>query len=258
MVKQRIIPKFLLQEGRLVKGARFHEHFRVAGNPVTTAQVYDSYGVDEMIFLDIQASIKGRQALLETVERVAAQVFMPLTAGGGVQTLEDVNAMLRAGADKVATTTAAAETPEFIREAARIFGDQCMTVGIDYKEVAPGEFRVFTHGGTRMTEWRPLDLAKRVQDCHCGEILLCSIDRDGAMRGYDLEMIQKALEVIEVPLIASSGAGNLGHCLEAIRTGVSAVAVGSMFLFSDNSPIKLRSYLHSQGCHVRASTSSRN
>ncbi len=257
-VKQRIIPKFLLRDGKLVKGTRFHENFRLAGNPVTTAKVYDSYGVDEMIFLDIQASVDGRRLLVSTLENVASQTFMPLTAGGGVQTLEDVNSLLRAGADKIAVTTAAVQNPQFIHRAAERFGDQCMTVGIDYRRVSPGVYRVFTHGGTQMTDLDPIDFAQRIEDCHCGEILLCSIDRDGVMQGYDLDMMARAQEVLSVPLIISSGAGNLTHCLEALSTGVSAIAVGSMFLFTDNSPIKVRSYLRSHGVNVRASASSRN
>ena len=183
---------------------------------------------------------------------------MPLTVGGGVRTIEDVNRLLRAGADKVAVTTAAFEQPGFIRDAARTFGDQCMTVGIDYKAVANGVQRVFTHGGRQQTEHDPVEWALRMQDAHCGEVLLCSIERDGTMQGYDLDMIVKANELLEVPMIASSGAGNLQHCLEAMNTGVSAITISSMFLFTDNSPIKTRSYLRSKGCDVRASATSRN
>jgi cyclase len=258
MVKKRIIPKFLLRTGQLFKGVRFQENIRVAGNPVTTAQVYESYGVDEMLFLDTEASVEGRQSLIHVVEAVAEQVFMPLTVGGGVRTLADVNDLLRAGADKVSVTTAAVEIENFICEAGRRFGDQCMTVGIDYREVAPGIRRVFTHGGRQVTELDPLEFAMRMQDSHCGEIVLCSIDRDGTMRGYDIEMLQKASELLKLPIVASCGAGNLDHCLAAFGAGASAITVSTMFLFTDNSPIKVRSYLCSKGLHVRASSSSRN
>ena len=213
MLKKRIIPKFLIKDGRLVKGVRFHENFREAGNPVTTAKVYDSYGVDEIIFLDINASLEGRKTVSDIIERVSQEVFMPFTAGGGVRTLEDVNCLLRAGADKVAINTAAVQSPDFVKAAAVSFGDQCITVSIDYKEVAPGIFRVFSHGGYNMTEKEPVEWALRMQDHCCGEILLTSIDRDGTMSGYDIDMINKLSSQLEVPLIASSGAGNLKDCI---------------------------------------------
>lgn len=258
MVKRRIIPKFLLEKRQLVKFVRFTENRRLAGNPVSTAKVYNSYGVDEMIFLDILASVEGRNSLIEVVREAAAEIFMPFTVGGGVRCLEDVNALLRAGADKVAVTTAAVETPEFIRRAAASFGDQCITVGIDYREVSPGVHRVFTHGGRKATGLDPIDFALRMQDQHCGEVLWSSIDHDGAMSGYDLELIQEAAERLDVPLVASGGCGSLEHCRQAFATGASAITISSMFLFSDNSPIKARSYLRSQGLEVRASASSRN
>jgi len=258
VLKQRIIPKFLLRGGRLCKGVRFHENFREAGNPVTTAKVYDSYGVDELMFLDIEATLQSRAATAHVIEEVSKHVFMPFTVGGGVATLEDVNRLLRAGADKVSVNTAAVETPGFVKEAAQRFGDQCITVSIDYKEVEPGVFRVFTHGGHRRTDLEPLDWARRMQDASCGEILLCSIDRDGTMSGYDVDMVRRGAEVLNVPLIASSGAGSLQDCIDCLQAGASAVAISSMFLFTDHSPIKVRSYLWSKGVPVRASTSSRN
>ena len=258
MVKQRIIPKFLLDGGRLVKGVRFHEDFRQAGNPVSTAKVYDSYGVDELIFLDIAASVGSRLALIEVVQRVSKEVFMPMTVGGGVRTVDDIAQLLRAGADKIAITTAALENPEFVREGARRFGDQCITVGIDYREIAPGVHRVFSHAGRQQWDTDPVDWARRMEDAQCGELLLCSIDRDGTMSGYDLDMIERVMEAVNVPIIASSGCGSLQHCLDAFATGVSALAISSMFLFTDHSPIKVRSYLRSKGVHVRANSSSRN
>ncbi|MEW5743975.1 MAG: imidazole glycerol phosphate synthase cyclase subunit [Nitrospirota bacterium] len=258
MVKKRIIPKFLIKDGRLVKGVRFHENFREAGNPVTTAKVYDAYGVDELIFVDIQASVESRATVVDIIERVSEEIFMPFTAGGGVRTLDDVNNLLRAGADKVSVTTAAVENPRFIKEAASRFGDQCMIVCIDYKETAPGVFRVFTHGGSRSTDLEPLEFALTLQDHSCGEIVLCSIDRDGTMSGYDLELIHRASERLEIPLIASSGAGSLQDCIDAFDAGASAITISSMFLFTDHSPIKVRSFLWSKNVNVRASKSSRN
>ena len=252
MLKKRIIPKFLVQGGRLVKGVRFHENLREAGNPVTTAKVYDAYGVDELIFLDIEATPKNRPIVHDIIERVSEEVFMPFTVGGGVRSLEDVNRLLRAGADKVCVNTAAIERPAFIREGATRFGDQCITVAIDYREVSPGSRRVFSHCGTRATDLDPVEWALRMQDAHCGEIILCSIDRDGTLGGYDLELVAAAAQRLEVPVIASSGAGSLPDCRAALEAGASAVTVSSMFLFTDHSPIKVRSYLSTNGVNVRA------
>jgi imidazole glycerol-phosphate synthase subunit HisF len=258
MVKRRIIPKFLLSGGRLVKGRQFHRDMRAGGNPVSTARVYDSYGVDELILLDIEASGSGRPALVSTVERMSKEIFMPFTVGGGVRSLDDVQELLRAGADKVSINTAAVECDGFVEAAARQFGDQCVTVAIDYGFAAPGQTRVFVRAGTVATDHDPLDWALRMQDCNCGEILLCSIERDGTMQGYDLEMITRARERLSVPVIASSGAGSLEDCAAAFRAGADAIAIGSMFLFTDHSPIKVRSYLRSRGIDVRASRTSRN
>lgn len=258
MLKNRIIPKFLLKDGRLVKGVNFHNNFREAGNPVTTAKVYDAYGVDELIFLDISASMESRKTTIDIIERVSEEVFMPFTVGGGISSIEDVNNLLRAGADKVSINTAAVENPVFIKTAAQRFGDQCITVSIDYKEIETGVFRVFTHGGNKVTKWEPLEWALRMQEHQCGEILLSSIDRDGTMSGYDLEMIQLLSEKLEIPLIASSGAGSLQDCIAAFKTGASAITISSMFLFTDHSPIKVRSYLVSNEINVRASRNSRS
>jgi cyclase len=258
VLKQRIIPKFLLDGERLVKFVRFHESRRQAGNPVSTAKVYDAYGVDEMIFLDIAATAAGRVALINVIERVAREVFMPLSVGGGIRSLDDVNELLRAGADKVSVTTAPLMDATFVRAAAQRFGDQCITVGVDYREVEPGRFRVFSHGGTQAHDHDPLDWARRMQDSNAGEIVLTSIDRDGTRNGYDCDLLQRAVELLEVPVIASGGAGSLEDCQRALATGVSGIAVSSMFFFTDHSPIKTRSFLRSRGTNVRASRSSRN
>lgn len=258
MLKRRIIPKFLIKDGRLVKAVRFHENFREAGNPVTTAKVYDSYGVDELIFLDIQATVLSRNTALDIIDKVSEEVFMPFTVGGGVRTLGDINRLLRAGADKIAINTAAVEKKGFIKGAACTFGDQCIVVAIDYKKVGKNIFRVFTHGGHKQTDLDPVGWALRMQDCNCGEIMICSIDRDGTMSGYDLDMIYKLSAKLKIPLIASSGAGSLQDCKDAFLAGASAITISSMFLFTDHSPIKVRSYLFSQNITVRASKSSRN
>lgn len=252
MLKKRIIPKFLVRDRRLVKGLRFHENFREAGNPVSTAKVYDSYGVDELLFLDIDATQRGRLMDGSIIERVSEEVFMPFTVGGGIRTLQQIADLLRSGADKVSINTAALESPDFIRQAASRFGDQCIVVAIDYARADDGRQRVYSRGGSAPTDHDPLEWAMRMQDAHAGEILLCSIDRDGSMNGYDIDLIAAASERLEIPLIASSGAGTLQHCQEALEAGADALTISSMFLFTDHSPIKVRSYLATNGVSVRS------
>jgi len=258
MLKKRIIPKFLLRDGRLVKYVRFFDDERQAGNPVSTARVYNDYGADELIILDIVPSEASRQNVLEMIGRMSEQIFMPFTVGGGVKRLDDITALLRAGADKVAINTQAVREPGFVREAAQAFGDQFVTVSIDYKQVARGVFRVFVDGGREKTIHDPVEFASRMQDMNCGEILITSIDRDGTMFGYDTDMILKLDAVLDIPLIVSGGCGGLQDCIDAFDAGASAVAISSLFLFTDHSPIKLRSHLVSNGINVRASKSSRN
>ena len=252
MLKKRIIPKFLIRNGRLVKGVRFHDNFREAGNPVSTAKVYDSYGVDELLFVDIDATPSGRPVTGSIIERVSEEVFMPFTVGGGIRTLEEIAALLASGADKVCINTSAIENPAFVTRAASRFGDQCIVVGIDYQRQHNGELRVVSRCGHEVTSHDPLEWALRMQDAHAGEIMLCSIDRDGTMDGYDVDLIAQTAERLEVPLIASSGAGSLQHCHDALEAGASAITISSMFLFSDHSPIKVRTYLATNGIHVRS------
>jgi imidazole glycerol-phosphate synthase subunit HisF len=252
MLKKRIIPKFLIRNGKLVKGVRFHDNFREAGNPVSTAKVYDSYGVDELLFVDIDATPQGRSAVGSVIERVSEEVFMPFTVGGGIRSLTQIADLLNSGADKVCITTGAVDNPAFIKEAASRFGDQCIVVGIDYQRLPDGIQRVVSHCGHKVSRHDPLDWALRMQDAHAGEIMLCSIDRDGTMEGYDVDLIGRVAARLEVPLIASSGAGTLQHCHDALVAGASAITISSMFLFSDHSPIKVRTYLASNGVSVRS------
>ena len=252
MLKKRIIPKFLIRAGRLVKGVRFHENFREAGNPVSTAKVYDAYGVDELLFVDIDATPQGRPATGSIIERVSEEVFMPFTVGGGIRTLDQIAVLLASGADKVCINTAAIEDPAFVNRAASRFGDQCIVVGIDYQRGPGGRNQVVARCGLAPTALDPLEWAQRMQDAHAGEIMLCSIDRDGTMEGYDVELIAQVAQRLEVPLIASSGAGTLQHCRDALDAGASAITISSMFLFSDHSPIKVRTYLASNGVSVRS------
>jgi cyclase len=250
MLKTRIIPKLLLSHGRTVKGVRF-EALRDVGHPVTNARVYDAQGADELLFLDIAATVDGSGILEDIVTRTASELFMPFCVGGGVRSVEDVRRLLAAGADKVAITTAAVEDPQLIASAARVFGAQCLVVGIDFRRIG-GRCEVFVRGGRVATGLDARDHARRMVDLGAGEILLASIDRDGTLEGYDLEATQAVADAVSVPVIASGGAGTLAHLVDAVRRGrAAAVAVGSLFHFTDQSPIKARSYMRGAGIDVR-------
>ncbi|WP_374943854.1 imidazole glycerol phosphate synthase subunit HisF [Sphingomonas sp.] len=257
MLKKRIIPKFLIRGGRLVKLRRFDADQREAGNPVSTAKVYDSYGIDELIIVDIDATGEDRVVASPIIERVAEEVFIPFTVGGGVRSLEEIEALLKAGADKVSINSAAVADPGFVTRAASRFGDQCIVASVDYREEA-GAKKVFARGGHRATGMDASEWALRMQDAHAGEILLTSIDRDGMMNGYDLDLIATLADKLDVPLIASSGAGSLADCKAALDAGASAITISSMFIFTDHSPIKVRTYLNTNGVPVRSQKGSRS
>ncbi len=250
MLKKRIIPKLLLRNGRNVKGIKF-EGLRDVGFPVTNARIYDAQGADELIFLDITASVENRNILYEIIARTAEEVFMPFCVGGGIRTVQDIRKLLLAGADKVSINTAAVEAPVLISDGAKLFGAQCIVVSIDFRRQESWA-EVYTHGGTLATGLEVLDHAKRMVDLGAGEILLTSIDRDGTMLGYDLEITRVVAEAVDVPVIASGGAGTLQHLADAVREGqASAVAVGSLFHFTDQSPIKARAFMSVAGIDVR-------
>lgn len=253
MLKKRIIPKLLLKNGRNVKGVQF-VGLRDTGFPVTNARIYDAQGADELIFLDIAASAENRGLLYDVIKRTAEEVFMPLCVGGGVRAVADIRNLLLAGADKVSINTAAVETPALIEEAARLFGAQCIVVSIDFRrDAATGQDEVYTHGGTVATGLRVLEHARRMTQQGAGEILLTSIDRDGTMKGYDLEITKTVADAVEAPVIASGGAGTLQHLADAVlEGGAAAVAVGSLFHFTDQSPIKARAFMRVAGIDVRA------
>ncbi|MDG2003436.1 MAG: imidazole glycerol phosphate synthase cyclase subunit [Novosphingobium sp.] len=258
MLKKRIIPKFLVRGGRLVKARRFFDDVREAGNPVSTAKVYDSYGVDEMIFVDVDATPENRLIDGSIIERVSEEVFMPFTVGGGISDLKQIENLLACGADKVSINSAAVADPEFVTQAASRFGDQCIVVSIDYREMEDGTRRVASRCGNNLTNIDPDEFALRMQDAHAGEILLTSIDRDGMMSGYDVDLVAQLADRLDIPLIASSGAGSLKHVHDVLDAGASAVTISSMFIFSDHSPIKVRTYLASNGVHVRSQLGSRS
>jgi cyclase len=251
VLKKRLIPKLLLKEGRTVKGVQFRE-LRDVGNPVTNARIYNAQGADELIFLDITASQEKRGILYDIIAQTAEECFMPLTAGGGVRTLDDVRRLLLAGADKVSVNTAAVENPQFMEEAAARFGRQCMVGAVDFRREADGICRVYTHGGTVAVEREPMAWCLELQRRGVGEILLTSIDRDGTGQGFDLELTRQIADALEVPVIASGGAGTLVHLAEAFQEGhAAAVAVGSLLHFTDQSPIKCQFYLKGEGHEVR-------
>jgi len=251
VLKKRIIPKLLLKDGRNVKGVRF-EQLRDTGFPVTNARIYDAQGADELIFLDITASAENRQVLCDVIARTADEVFMPFCVGGGVRTVADVRALLLAGADKVSINTAAVDLPELLTDAALLFGSQCVVAAIDFR-VIDGRPFVFTRGGTENTRRDAVEHAVACVQRGAGEILLTSIDRDGTMEGYDLEVTRAVADAVAVPVIASGGAGSLQHLVDAVQVAhASAVAVGSLFHFTDQSPIKARSFMRVAGIDVRA------
>jgi cyclase len=251
VLKRRLIPCLLLKAGRCIKTIRF-DSIRDVGNPITAARVYDAQGADELIFLDITASHEGRDILFDLVAQTAEQCFMPLTVGGGVRTVADIRKLLQAGADKVAINTAAVENPAFIREAAGVFGNQCIVVSIDARAQAPGGYEVFTYRATKPTGLDPVEWARQMADFGAGELLITAVDRDGTMEGYDLELIRAVADAVTVPVIASGGCGTLQHLVEGITLAhASAVAAASLFHFTDQSVIKAKSYMKSAGLDVR-------
>ena len=250
MVTKRIIPCLDVKDGRVVKGTKFLD-LRDAGDPVEVARVYDREGADELCFLDITASHEKRGIMLDIVARTAEQIFMPLTVGGGINQLADIRALLRAGADKVSINTGAVQRPEFVREAAQVFGSQCIVVAIDAKQSTAG-WEVFTHGGRNPTGLDACDWAEKMAAFGAGEILLTSMDRDGTQSGYDLALTRTIADRVSVPLIASGGVGNLDHIYDGLtRGGASAALAASIFHFREYSILDCKNFLRSRGVAVR-------
>ena len=251
MLKIRIIPCLDVKDGRVVKGVNFVDLID-AGDPVAQARVYDGEGADELCFLDITASVENRDTLYDIVRGTAEQCFMPLTVGGGVRRVEDIRTLLLAGADKVSINTAAIARPEFVAEAARKFGSQCIVVSIDAKGVSPGKWEIFTHGGRRRTGIDAVDWAKRVTASGAGEILLTSMDRDGTREGFDLALTRAVADAVTVPVIASGGVGTLDHLVEGIIEGhATAVLAASIFHFGIHSIRQAKAHMKAAGVPVR-------
>lgn len=252
---KRIIPCLDCENGRVVKGVKFLD-IRDAGDPVEVSKRYCDAGADEITFLDITASHEGRETTVHTVEAIASQVFIPLTVGGGIRTLEDIRTMLNAGADKVAINTAAVLNPEFVREAAEKFGSQCIVVAVDAKRVtaeneAP-RWEIFTHGGRNPTGLDAIEWVKRMVGYGAGEILLTSMDRDGTKIGFDLELNKAVSRAVQVPLIASGGVGNLQHLVDGVLEGeADAVLAASIFHFQEYTIQEAKEYMAAKGIEVR-------
>jgi cyclase len=253
MLAKRIIPCLDVKDGRVVKGVRFVA-LRDAGDPVEIARRYDREEADELVFLDITASHEKRDILIEVVRRTAEQVFMPLTVGGGVRTLEDIRALLLAGADKVSINTAAVADPEFVRRAAERFGSQCTVVAIDARAVpgSAGRWEVYTHGGRKATGRDAVEWARRMDSYGAGEILLTSMDRDGTRDGYDIPLTRAIADAVRIPVIASGGVGTLGHLLEGLTAGAAdAVLAASIFHYGEYTVGEAKEYLRRHGVAVR-------
>jgi cyclase len=235
----------------LVTTRRYAETLEV-GDPVAQAKVYQAQAVDELIFLDLDASLESRAPTVDVIRAAAREVFMPLTVGGGVRSLEDFRLLLRSGADKVAVNTAAVETPELIGAAASAFGSQCVVVSIDFRRAADGTCRVWSRGGTASTDLDPVDWARECERRGAGELLLTSIDRDGTRSGLDLDTTRRVADAVSVPVIASGGCGSAAHIVDGLRLGgADAVAAGTYFSLKDENPIQTRSQIANAGISIR-------
>ena len=252
MLTKRIIPCLDVKDGRVVKGIQFVE-LRDAGDPVELARFYDEQGADELVFLDISASVEGRETMVEVVKSVASELAIPFTVGGGIHSLEDMKRILRAGADKVSLNTAAVNNPNLIADGAKFFGSQCMVAAIDAKyDAALGSWRVYTHGGRTPSNWEVIDWAKKVAELGAGDILLTSMDADGEKNGFNLALTKAVSEAVSIPVIASGGAGNAEHFLAAFTEGkADAALAASIFHYKETSVAEVKAYLKEKGVHVR-------
>ena len=250
MLKNRIIPCLDVKNGRVVKGINFVD-LKDAGDPVEQAKIYSDGGADEICFLDITASNENRDTIYEVVERTSKKCFVPLTVGGGVRGVDDINKLLNCGADKVSINTAAVQNSEMIFESSKKFGSQCIVVAIDAKK-NKDKWEIFTHGGRNNTGLNAIEFAKKMEDSGAGELLVTSMDRDGTQIGYDNELMFKISSIVNIPLIASGGVGNLNHLVEGIKLGnASAVLAASIFHYGTYSVQEAKQYLDSKGIPVR-------
>jgi cyclase len=251
MLKNRIIPCLDVKNGRVVKGINFVD-LKDAGDPVEQASIYDKGGADEICFLDITASNENRNTIIDVVSKTAEKCFVPLTVGGGIRTIDNIRELLLAGADKVSINTAAVKDINFVREASRKFGTQCMVVAVDAKKTSKDKWEIFTHGGRKNTGIDAINFSKQAEENGAGEILLTSMDKDGTKTGYDLELLQQVTSKVRIPVIASGGVGNLDHLCDGIKKGhASAVLAASIFHYGEYTIKQAKEYLSSQQVPVR-------
>ena len=250
MLKNRIIPCLDVKKGRVVKGINFVD-LKDAGDPVEQAKIYSDGGADEICFLDITASNENRDTIYEVVERTSKKCFVPLTVGGGIRSIEDINKLLNSGADKVSINTAAVNNPKLVDESSKKFGSQCIVIAIDAKK-KDDKWKVFTHGGRNETDIDVIEYAKQMEDSGAGELLVTSMDRDGTQIGYDIDLMKNISSKVNIPLIASGGVGNLDHLVEGIKLGkANAVLAASIFHYGKHSVLEAKQYLESKGIPVR-------
>jgi cyclase len=253
MLKTRVIPTLLWKGASLVKGASF-DSWRRVGAALPAIKVYNTRDVDELVLLDISATHEAGEPNYDEIENLSAECFVPLTVGGGINNIDQVAKILRAGADKITINTAGYENPGLIRQTSDRFGAQCVVVSIDVRKSQNGAYECFSHCGTRTTGRTPLEWAREVESLGAGEILLTSVERDGTMAGYDLDLIRQVTDSVQIPVIVSGGAGSYEHLLQAIRVGkASAVAASSMFLFTQQTPLGAKQYLAANGVPIRNS-----
>ncbi|PKR58878.1 MULTISPECIES: imidazole glycerol phosphate synthase subunit HisF [Thalassospira] len=251
MLKTRVIPCLDVKDGRVVKGVNFVDLID-AGDPVEQARIYDAEGADELCFLDITASSDNRDTIFDVVARTAEACFMPVTVGGGVRSLDDIRKLLLAGADKVSINTAAVKNPDFVREAARKFGSQCIVVSIDAKSTGPDKFEIFTHGGREATGIDAVSFAKQMTEYGAGELLVTSMDRDGTQSGFNIPLTKTIADSVHVPVIASGGVGTLDHMVEGVRDAhASAVLAASIFHFGTYRIREVKDHMKAAGIPVR-------
>src|SRR5690554_1930849 len=248
---KRIIPCLDVDNGRVVKGVKYVD-IKDAGDPVEIAKRYNDEGADELTVLDISATHEGRDTMVQTIERIASEIFIPLTVGGGIRKVEDIRTMLNAGADKVGINSAAISNPEFVKEAAERFGSQCIVIAIDAKKVAENRWEIFTHGGRKATGIDAVEWAIKMAEYGAGEVLLTSMDKDGTKDGFDLALTRAISEAVSIPVIASGGVGNLQHLVDGIKEGkADAVLAASIFHFGEYSIHDAKLFMAEQGIEMR-------